>query len=363
MTKQLPEGAALAATPLKNVHENPCKLSDCQTELAEQETTEQDDAKSVDIGLFSVKPASQWLKEASELPTPKMLFGELWFEDEVCILFSSSNVGKSILAVQIADSISSGVPIKGFKLEAEQQAVLYFDFELSKKQFQKRCSDENFKNLYPFDDNFIRVEINPDGKPPTGVSFQNYLIQSFQEAITKTGSKILIVDNITYLNNGTETAKDALPLMKFLKKLKEKFGLSILALAHTPKRDATKPITKNHLQGSSMLMNFCDSCFAIAESTKGEQMRYIKQMKVRNCEMVYGSDNVAICEIVKPHNFVHFEFVVIGAESDHLKPRGKRDKTKLIAEAKQLYSEGNSYRKIGELLGMSKNTAEKYVKL
>ena len=146
------------------------------------------------------------------------------------------------------------------------------------------------------------------------------------QTVKTTGAKILIIDNITYLNNGTETAKDASPLMKFLKKLKVKFGLSILALAHTPKRDVTKPIIGNHLQGSSMLMNFCDSCFAIGESTKGEQMRYIKQIKVRSCEKVYDADNVAVCEIVKPHNFVHFEFVEYGDESDHLQPRSKKNK-------------------------------------
>ena len=395
MLNQLGEGAAAAATPLLNVHENPCKFTDCQSAVSvkqettekegttqdpqqnqhentcelddcqdaieEQESIEQDDAESTNIGLFRVQSASKCLEEASKLPIPKMLFSELWFEDEICILFASANVGKSILAVQIADSISRGVSIKGFELEAQAQPVLYFDFEMSKKQFENRCS-ENYTNHYSFHDNFKRVEINPDAKPPQGMTFERYLNQSIVDTVKHTSAKILIIDNITYMNRGTETAKDALPLMKLLKRMKAKFGLSILALAHTPKKDASKPITKNDLQGSSMLMNFCDSSFAIAESTKGEQMRYIKQIKVRSCEMVYGSENVAVCEIVKPHNFVHFEFVENGAESDHLKPRTKKDKTKLIAEAKQLHSEGKSFRKIGELLGMSKNTAEKYAK-
>ena len=44
--------------------------------------------------------------------------------------------------------------------------------------------------------------------------------------------------------------------LKYLKKLKSKHGLSILALAHTPKRDATKPLGRNDLQGSKMLINF-----------------------------------------------------------------------------------------------------------
>ena len=66
-----------------------------------------------------------------------------------------------------------------------------------------------------------------------------------------------------------------------LKKIKNKYGLSLLILAHTPKRDATKGITKNDLSGSKMLMNFCDSAFAIGESFQKNGLRYLKQIKVQ----------------------------------------------------------------------------------
>src|SRR5690606_40367234 len=110
-------------------------------------------------------------------------------------------------------------------------------------------------------------------------------------------AKILIIDNLTYLKNETEKAKDALPLMKHLKALKSKYGLSILALAHTPKRDLSKPITRNDLQGSKMLINFCDSSFAIGESFNDKHLRYIKQIKARNTEIIFDSENVGVCQI------------------------------------------------------------------
>lgn len=99
----------------------------------------------------------------------------------------------------------------------------------------------------------------------------------------------MVIDNLTYLRNETERAKNALPLMKHLKALKNKFDLSILVLAHTPKRDMTKPITRNDLQGSKMLINFCDSSFAIGESSKDKSLRYLKQIKVRNSEFKYDT--------------------------------------------------------------------------
>ncbi|MBE7632913.1 AAA family ATPase [Tenacibaculum finnmarkense genomovar ulcerans] len=286
------------------------------------------DKKDENIGLFTVKKANKWIDEAKNSPIPKMLFGELWFESEICILFADTNLGKSILAVQIGESISSGKPVSGFKLEAEPQKVLYFDFELSKKQFENRYSVD-YKDHFKWNDNFLRVEINPDSDIPDNKDFDTYLNESIEASIIKFDTKILIVDNLTYLRTETENAKNALPLMKHLKALKSKYGLSLLILAHTPKRDLSKKITRNDLSGSKMLINFIDACFTIGESSTDKSLRYLKQIKARNTEIVYDTENVAICKIDKPFNFLQFELIDYGNESDHLKEVTDKDKNEL----------------------------------
>lgn len=318
-------------------------------------------------GLFKVKTANEWLEQAKTTPIPQMLFGEFWHEGEICILFADSNLGKSILAVQIADSISSGQQVAGFKLEAQKQIVLYFDFELSPKQFEVRYSIKNealkvFENHYSFDDNFKRIEINPEAEPPTETSFENYLNQSLEQSIIETGAKILIIDNITYLKNETERAKDALPLMKHLKALKSKYGLSILALAHTPKRDLSRPITRNDLQGSSMLMNFIDSCFAIGQSSLDKNLRYIKQIKARNTAIIYDTENVMTCQIDKPFNFLSFEFLDFGAEREHLKQITEQDRDNDIKKALDLKKQGFSNVQIAKEFGVSEGAIRKWLK-
>jgi RecA-family ATPase len=107
--------------------------------------------------FFKVQNANQWMNEAQNTVAPDMLFGELWYEGELCIMFADTNLGKSILAVQIADSISSGRKIGSFKLEAKPQRVLYFDFELTMKQFQARYSNN-------YQDNF-RFRFSPPLRP------------------------------------------------------------------------------------------------------------------------------------------------------------------------------------------------------
>lgn len=303
-------------------------------------------------GLFLVRTANRWIEQAKKRLIPLMLFAEFWFEGELCILFADTNLGKSILAVLIGNSISRGEQIRGFKFEANPQSILYFDFELSDKQFENRYSI-NFENHYSFNDNFIRVEVNPDAVIPENQTFEDYLNYSLEKSIIETGARILIIDNLTYLKNETEKAKDALPLMKHLKALKNKYGLSILALAHTPKRDLSKPITKNDLQGSKMLINFCDSAFTIGESFTDKSVRYLKQIKARNTEIIYDTENVIICQVEKPYNFLQFEFMTHGTERENLKQQTDKDRENINDKVIELKQQGRSLREIGAELNIS----------
>lgn len=318
-----------------------------------------------DNGVFLLQKGNVWMQQARDLPEPTMLFDELWHEGELCILFADTNVGKSILAVQIADSISQGLPINGLRLEAPAQPVVYFDFELYSKQFEARYS-RDYDHQYTFHENFYRAEIHPNMELPEGCNtFEDCLNRSLRNVIMNSKAKVLIIDNLTYLRTETERAKDALPLMKELKALKQQYNLSILTLAHTPKRDATKPLTRNDLQGSKMLINFCDSSFCIGESHKTQGLRYIKQIKARATEIRYGTNNVILCHIEKPDNFLRFSLAGYGDEWEHLRDRSgdEVDKTYLIQRCKELAEEGMSVRDIAIELGIGKTSVGKYIKL
>lgn len=317
-----------------------------------EQLLKQENKLTTQKGLLIVKPANQWIEQAKNRPVPQMLFGEFWFEGELCILFADTNLGKSILAVQIGNSISKGEAMQGFKLEAGKQVVLYFDFELSDKQFENRYSI-NYQNHYEFDENFYRVEINPEADLPENQSFEQYLNFSIEKSIIETGARVLIIDNLTYLKSATETAKDALPLMKQLKALKNKYNLSILALAHTPKRDLSKPITRNDLQGSKMLINFCDSSFSIGESHTDKNVRYLKQIKERATEKIYDAENICLSQVSKPYNFLQFEFLMFSTEREHLKQLTERDIESQKDKVIELKQHGKSLREIGTELGIS----------
>ena len=313
------------------------------------------------VGLFTIKDANQTIDDASNRPMPCKLFGQLWFEHEVCILFSSTNLGKSILAVQIADAISSGRRAMGLEMESDPQTVLYFDFELSDKQFELRYVSESGSH-YHFSPKLKRAEINPDGvECPDGCNFEDFVKLSLQQAVEHFNAKVIIIDNITFLCREAEKAKDALPLMQWLKSFGKKYDLSILVLAHTPKRNNSNPITMNDLFGSSMQMNFCDGMFAIGKSAKGNQVRYIKELKQRNLPFAYDSEYVRECEIVKPDDFLHFRFIGYGCESEHLRQITYTDREALIEKVKELSGRGKTQREISYELGISVGTVNNYL--
>jgi RecA-family ATPase len=307
----------------------------------------------LEAGCLIVKETNTWVDDAKNRPIPNMLFSELWYENEVCILFSDTNLGKSILAVQIADSLSNGKAIYGFKLEGSARKVLYLDFELSDKQFENRYSD-NFTNHYQFNDNFLRAELNTDSELPKEYkNFEEYLCNILPDSISKHQASILIVDNLTFLSGENEKAKDALVLMKTLKQISRTNSVSILVLAHTPKRDESKPITKNDLAGSKMLMNFCDSCFTIGKSSQDTSLRYIKQIKQRNTEHIYDTDNIILCSIDKESNFLRFRYESFDFEKDHLQTGNKISSDQINDQIKMLVTEGLTNDKIGSRLGYS----------
>jgi RecA-family ATPase len=335
----------------------PSTMQDHIDDLIEQGTT--NDQK---FGILRIRSANEVMNQASKQPTPKMLFDEFWFEGELSVLFADTGVGKSLLAVQIGESIASGKPIKGFRMEAARQLVYYFDFELADKQFQQRYS-VNYENNYKFSKNFHRGDLTED-EIPDGLKFEDYLNDCFEKAIITTGAKIIIIDNLTRLRiTDTDQAKDAKPLMDYLMKLKKKYGVSILALEHTRKRDESKEISLNDLQGSAMKIRLFDAAFTMGRSSQDKNIRYIKQMKARHGENKFDRENVAVCMIYNPDNFTQFEFLNFGIEYEHLKQRTKQERELTILSVKELSDKGYTQRKVSKELGISLGSVNKYLKM
>jgi RecA-family ATPase len=304
---------------------------------------------------FSDETFYECLRKAKTKPPITPLFDVFWFEGELAFLFGSTNVGKSILAVQIADTISRGAKIACFDGPRKPMKVGYFDFELSDIQLLKRYSDER-GNVRRFSDNLWRFEMKTELSIPKGISFQDYILAQIEQTIIKHKIEVVVIDNLTALQSNITETKDALELMKRLRLLKLRQNISMLVIGHTPKRELNRPMTRNDMAGSMHLINLCDSAFAIGESVKESNVRYLKQIKTRNAEFIYDSGNVATFRIVKNGCYLCFVHIAFHDEKEHLCARTEAELSELEMNIIALHqSEPNlSYSQIAKQLNTNK---------
>ena len=296
--------------------------------------------------------ANETLIKGASIADPTPLYEPFWYEGEIGILFAKSNVGKSTLAVQIADKISQGGKI-----------VYYLDYEQSIKQFQLKYTNKDSKAMYKFSNNLKRPNLIIEKS-----SCEESAIERFFKMVKKKaeeGGKIFILDNITFLVAKIENAEEILAFIKRLKVLKDEYNLSFLILAHTTKTRDTKPITQDDLAGSKKLMNFADSAFAMGKSRIDSSI-YIKQIKARMGSIVYHEDNVLVGNLEKEDNFVRFVEHKTTTEESLLKKSNKAisnpQKLEDIELAYTLHTqEGLSFRQISKELGVSDKTIAKWV--
>lgn len=312
-----------------------------------------------------IRSAGERLEDARNLPDVKRLFSVIWQSNELHLMFADTGIGKSILAVAMADALSKGESLRFQENDNEPLNVLYYDFELSDRQFRNRYSDEQ-GNEYSFSPRFYIDTIDFSAlllKHP-GRSMNDLLFRKVRHDIENNQAHVLIIDNLTYLSfYSTQDTQVALEVMRKLTELKNEFGLSILVLAHTPKRSMSNPITINDLAGSKHLSNFADSVSAIGKSVQGKNIRYIKQVKpCRSSEILYDADNVICCEIEKNGSILTFHHLGYAPEHEHLNQDNAAGKEELKEHARELKRQGQSVREIANQLDLPSSTVHRWVK-
>ena len=335
---------------------------------------------------FIKRTANQVLRDASELEISNMLFSEFIFEQELTILYTKPNVGKSMLAIQIAHLISTGHHLDGLVNESKAQRVLYFDLELSDLQFQSRYATEytdvqgkrRYSNPFEFSD-YLEILRFSDAQCPRGMDKTEYIFEQIKLECEESQAKILFIDNISWLTmKGLERSDHAKFLMQKLLRLVKQEKYTIVVIAHTPKISDNRPIYLTDLAGSGGIGAFCDSAFIINDSpSQGRNNKYLKQTKCRSAEKVFDERNVlnVVMEGLYP-NFVGVKVVDVDEElleeANHfsradIKTTAVYDEDqKLEAQLKikkAIEDDPNiSSRKLEKISGVSHNTANRYRK-
>ena len=347
MAKQ--EEATMMATPSTTEGKDSTNRADEQAQdaitMSIQACLDDMDAAADLCGPLAVSPINAVIEQAKAMPDPVPLFRQLWNVGEMACLFSDTNLGKSILAVQIAAEI------------ARTQPVLYLDLELSPKQLQGRYTDPSTGETWQFPANLRRANIDPDSY--TADDTEQSLLQAVETYCLREGIAVAIVDNLTWLCANAEKGEDAGAFMMALQRLKLQHGWSILVIAHTPKRPPHTAITMNDLAGSRRLANFFDNIFALgAVGDPSNGRRYVKQLKYRAGEFTHGESQVLTASIVKRGAWLGLEFGGTAAESDLLaNPADLR-----ATQAQEMARQGKTQQDIALSLGINQSTVSRLLR-
>lgn len=287
-------------------------------------------------------------------PDPANLYDGLWYEGELTALYADTNLGKSILAVQIAEHLAySG------------KRVLYCDLELTDKGFEMRCRDLDSGRNHEFPVNLYRMSFDQ-------TQFEDLFGKSdgdddlFLEAIEMVGRELkveaVIIDNISVISGSLQSGDKAVSLVKRLLKMRNDNNWSILFLAHTNKTDKRMPLSRDDMSGSKKIMNLIDSAFSIGASLLKPELRYLKQTKVRQNKYTYHGGNVLICEINRVDGIL--KYIVKGTDEEYnmlITPQEKKRK-ELVEQIRKMSAEGLEPKEIAEAMAMSVNSVRAILK-
>ncbi|MBK6723209.1 MAG: AAA family ATPase [Acidobacteria bacterium] len=275
---------------------------------------------SYNESMLEVRPASRWITPPSQQRPRRELFGPLWREGEVAILFGPKSSGKSLLAVQLAEDLARGTrtlltassPPDDSSLTTHHSSlappVLLIDFELSEQQFTERYTQPpafpgqrarrtRFK--------FKRAALQWDGRVPEAFrgNVNKFLEHSIQTAIEQSAAKIVIIDSLNHLPRNMASSAGATSMLKNLKHQAARQGLSILVLAnsnetrrrkrpslHSPLSTLNSPLSLRDLSAHRSIIEIADTVFALGTSTFGPEYRYIKHLASRSTPIAPDAD-------------------------------------------------------------------------
>ena len=144
----------------------------------------------------------------------------------------------------------------------------------------------SYTDQHVFADGVYRLELDPDRR--TGLLTGQSFAANIEVLVKRTGAKVLVIDSIALLNRASNSGRDEVPFMRELNRLKRKYGLSILVLATSSRRDPSQPLRSGDLRAARIICNYADSVFAIGRSRREASHRYIKHFArktTRPCTM------------------------------------------------------------------------------
>ena len=258
----------------------------------------------VEQDQYSYEPQDETLNEVIErdkqAANPEHLFGDMLSSGDICVIFSPTGEGKSILAMQIAIGIATGEGAKSFNgkdAEKAQQNVIIYDAEQGDHDINSRYGMATF----PYPECLVR------SKEHTFESSKRLLYDIGKRVGTFTSDATVIIDNLTAICPSLQ-GDSVRDFYNSLKEYKDKAMLkgvrvTFIIVSHTVKEYAY-PINITAMSGSVNIANFATVVYAISPTRFGSDTKMLVELKHRG----KAKNDMGIVMRIVDTPYLHFAY-------------------------------------------------------
>lgn len=298
-----------------------------------------------EIEGFRVGKMNDFLSYAKTLPDIRNFWNGLIYEGDIHVIFGDTNVGKSLLTVQMCDEIT-----KKYK----DVNLLYIDLEMSPKQIELRYKNES-GNIRQFADNMYIAQVN-DFEGTKAKDLINIVVRLIEEY----NANFVVIDNLKAAFPDVEKSKIMREICWDLKNIRAKYGLTLIVLNHVVKTYTKgQELEFGTIAGSKNLSNFADEIIGMACSVKDDNVVYAKQLKTRTAK---DGKKLTVSQYVFSKTMDGFNYLQYQGEAMEAQLLKSANEDDLEARIRDLKGQGKTQREIAEALNMSLSTVNRRLK-
>ena len=242
--------------------------------------------KPEDIGGMRSFSPSQFAKTFVKMPEP--IIDDLFFEKDIMGLAGGTNVGKSVMSLQLSTCLALGVPFLGFRIPKPRK-VMHVQFELKDESFKQLIERTamHFVNKYPVEAERFEQNLSILSSGQDNVFTDKW--EEMDANLTFDPCEVLVVDNLyTSTNKNVSKNDDVMDLLRTMVNLKNKHKVAILIVSHHKKLGEASPLDVSMMLGGSAYTNHLDGIVQLASSQRLPGLKVMKITKVRSQNDLHG---------------------------------------------------------------------------
>lgn len=208
---------------------------------------------------------------------------EILLENGTSGISGSSNVGKSILALQFAVAVAMGVPFLTFRVPRPRR-VLFVQFEMLDTMIAHRLKPlkDMMLRQYPTAEKDYKKNLRITSVANRKIFTDAYDTIEGNLMAADPPFDVLVIDNL-YTSTSADIAKNdqLTKLMSRLDQLKEEYGVALMLISHHKKQEEKRPLDHGMVFGGSYYVNFLDNLIQVANTGRHKFLKVFKITKVR----------------------------------------------------------------------------------